>query len=59
MEALGIDTAGRKIYPLSAKAAKRGIAENSTEVLVKSRLPEFEEALSCYLLGEENIKDRL
>lgn len=59
MEEMGIDTTSRKIYPISAKAAKRGIAGNSTEVLVKSRLPEFEEALFCYLLGEENIKDRL
>jgi hypothetical protein len=47
-EALGMD--GMKIHPLSAKMALEGKLSQNEEMLVKSRLPEFDSVLGEFLL---------
>ena len=59
MKKMNIDTEGKRMFPLSSKRAKEAIADGDKEKLIASGLPEFEEVLSTYLTGEENVKDRL
>jgi GTPase Era involved in 16S rRNA processing len=59
MVKMGVNVEGKAVYPLTARAAREAIAENSSDKLQKSLLPQFKDYLSNYLTSEENIKDRL
>ena len=59
MQDKGVHVDHKSVFPISAKKHQEGLTEGSEEKIKEGRFESFTNALSAYLTGPENIKDRL